>query len=65
MKILSMTTTAGRIICPSSSASMKETLPVPLQESGVMSPAAGGGSGHETSAEDLSEAQIKQVREVK
>ena len=53
MRILSMSTTAGRIVCPSSSASMKETLPVSLQESGVMSPAAGGGSGHETSAEDL------------
>ena len=32
---------------------MKETTPVPLQESGVMSPAAGGGSGQETSAENL------------
>ena len=48
-----MSTTAGRIVCPSWSVSSKETLPVPLQESGVMSPAASGGRGHETSAEDL------------
>ena len=48
-----MSTTAGRIVCPSSSVAMKESPSVPLQESGVVSPAASGGSGQETSAENL------------